>query len=220
MVVAASLILMALPWTAAWRTKRTSLACGAALLLSAAAIGGPYILTTGSFTNKPTPRKMLRPTSPPDTHGQQAAAPGRISSASLLAVYCPDGMTDRKLWGLKAIGSELAKALQYVLVVPLILGLFWFRKRWAEEPGAWVISAFCVLHMAVLWRLATVVGYVSERHVLILVLCAVPIAAAGLAALGNGLLNHQPSWSAWFRYPGLSGRNSYLTSALLAAIAE
>jgi hypothetical protein len=106
-------------------------------------------------------------------------------TASLLAVYAPESLEDRRLWGLQAIITEVTKDFQYVSMLPLVLGLWWFRDRLKRGGGAWIVLVLCSLHAVILWRLGMLVGYVSDRHVLVLVLCGVFVAAGGVFVLGD-----------------------------------
>src|SRR5260370_2752554 len=65
--------------------------------------------------------------------------------------------------------------------------MWWFRDRLSVLAGAWILVVLCLLHGLVLWRMARVVGYVSDRHVLLLVLCGVFTGTAAVAALGDWL---------------------------------
>jgi hypothetical protein len=103
------------------------------------------------------------------------------------AVYAPPQLEDRRLWGLKAIVTEVIKGYHYVIGLPVLVGIWWFRGRLRVVPGGWVLVGLCALHAFVLYRLAVRVGYVSERHVQLLVLCGIFTGAAAVAAFGDWL---------------------------------
>src|SRR5262249_21436891 len=90
-------------------------------------------------------------------------------------------------WGLHAVGYEAMKGFHFALWVPALIGLVWFWRRTAAERGAWVVLVVCAALMVLLWRLATVLGYVSDRHMLMVVLCGGYWAVAALEAVGAGL---------------------------------
>jgi hypothetical protein len=90
-------------------------------------------------------------------------------------------------WGLWALGRELIRASQYVLWLPLIVGLWWFRGRLATTPGLLVIFLLSGIYALIAARMAVVVGYLSERHTLFLMLCGMFWAAAALVALADWL---------------------------------
>jgi 4-amino-4-deoxy-L-arabinose transferase-like glycosyltransferase len=183
-----------------WLWRRVA-KCTAALTLAAVIIGAPYVLIIGSLSNKPTPRKMLdpegndaTPMAPQLTRTLGApislsGMPGRHQPvmASLLGIYAPTDLNDRHWWAVYAIGNELSKGYQYGACVPLALGLWWFRRRLWGVPGAWVLGTLCLLQGLILWRLAVVAGYVSDRHVQMLVLCGSFIAAAASIHIANRL---------------------------------
>src|SRR5947209_15163167 len=73
--------------------------------------------------------------------------------------------------GVRAIGAELGHALQYFGLMPVLLSLWWCRDRYRLLPGSWVLAVVFVLHCTLLWLLAVKVGYVSDRHILLLVIC-------------------------------------------------
>lgn len=184
--VATGLVLVGLQIYPLWRRPWWEVVRNLTLVsLAALAVGGPYAYIIGNFTNKPTPRHVID-----DTLGQAPAsggsedrpqscvqeprpAGGRILTAALFGIYAPSDLEHRYVWGLWAIATEVAKAYQYLFCLPVILGAWWFRQRLRVVPGAWIVLVLAGLHTLVLWRLAVVVGYVSERHVLLPVLCGI-----------------------------------------------
>jgi hypothetical protein len=58
----------------------------------------------------------------------------------------------------------------------------------------WVMLVLCVLHVLVLWRLVVVVGYLSDRHVLVLLLCSVYPAVAALGELPQRFVDWLRGW--------------------------
>ena len=174
--------------------------CAGALTLAAVMVGAPYALTIGSLSNKPTPRRMLDPESTDVPMAPQLTSahrppvffsgmPGRQQPmvASLLGIYAPTDLHDRHWWAVYAIANELSKGYQYGACVPLALGLCWFRPRLWMIPGAWVLGTLCLLQGLILWRLAIVAGYVSDRHVQMLVLCGSFVAAAASIHIADRL---------------------------------
>jgi hypothetical protein len=65
--------------------------------------------------------------------------------------------------------------------------LILLRQRLGSSPAAWLLLSLCGIHTLVLWRLADVMGYVSDRHVLLLVFCGIYPTAAGSIAISNWL---------------------------------
>src|SRR5262249_39411527 len=142
----------------------------------------------------PSPTWLLAPQEkPPSQPTSEAVGPATAFAfrgpvlASIWSTYAPPGLQDRRWWGLKAIGTEVVRGYQYLFAIPVVLGLWWFRDRLRLMPGAWVLVTLCALHVLVLWRLAVVAGYVSDRHVLILVLSGIFAGAAAVEKIGQGL---------------------------------
>jgi hypothetical protein len=188
-VLAAGLVLLAMQFSSARCSWRRVVACAAALLVAAAAVASPYVWVTGRLTNKPTPRRLWETAVSEEASKQSGAREYDFSrgplTASVLAIYAPENLKDRRVWGLHAIATEVTKDFQYLSVLPLLLGLWRLRDRLKTDGGAWVPFVLCVLQSLILWRLAVVVGYVSDRHVLVLVLCGVFLAADGVFAFGE-----------------------------------
>ncbi len=240
-VAAAGLVLLGVQLSPVWRqTWKRALACGGSLVLAFLLVGGPFVLIIGKLTVKPTPLIVLEMAQQkPGPAGKtgvcrqspelrvpcfcgQADHTGQPLLASILGVYCPENLKDRRLWGLEAIGIEVIKGYQYFMGVPVLLGMWWFRDRLRVMPGAWVVLLLCLLHMLVLWRLAAVVGYVSDRHVLILVLCGIFTGAAALLAIGHtvgallGRLRYQQNGAA--SKPTIAGQRFTLVLLVVLAL--
>jgi 4-amino-4-deoxy-L-arabinose transferase-like glycosyltransferase len=206
-VLATALVALGVQLVPAWRWPwRRTLACGGALLGAALLVASPYMFVIGGFTQKPTPLKMLesvwqepKSASPPTKEiSRRTVLPSSSQTppalvASILGIYAPEELKDRRWWGLQAIGTEVIKDYLYILGIPVLLGMWWFRDRMRLVPGAWVLMTLCGLQILVLWRLALAVGYVSERHVLLLVLCGVFTGAAAVGRIGDGLARLIPS---------------------------
>jgi len=163
-------------------------------------VGAPYALAIGSITNKPTPRAILESRTL-EGIGQEESllqvpheAPLSIIGigrgpvfASMLGLYAPGNLHDRRWWAVLAILTELIKGYQYLLALPVLIGMWWFRSLIWEKAGTWVLLILCLLHTLVLWKLAMTVGYVSDRHIILLVLCGIFTGAAIIGVLGDYL---------------------------------
>jgi hypothetical protein len=99
------------------------------------------------------------------------------------------------------------KGYHYVAWLPALVGLVWYRRRFWEVPGAGVLAVLVLLDLAVLWRVAYVVGYVAERHALPAILCSSFWAVAAVLAFGDwvaaviGRWSAQPATKIWTRGP-------------------
>jgi hypothetical protein len=86
-----------------------------------------------------------------------------------------------------AVLSELIKGFHYLAWLPALFGIAWGWKRLHRRPEAWLIALVCLVHAFILWRLTMVAGYVSERHVLLLVLAGCFPAVTGLREMPGRL---------------------------------
>jgi hypothetical protein len=180
---AAGLVLLGMQAVRAWRWPwRRVLACGTCLVLAASLTGGPYAAIIGRLTNKPTARTLIE--TPP------AAAQGPVAEAPLAVIFA-DWLTDHQRgslgWGLEVLTAMLVKGYYYILWLPTLLGLWRYRGRFTEGPGLWVLLLATLLLMAVLVRMVMLVGYLSERHVLLLVLLGINWGVRWLLGFGDWL---------------------------------
>jgi hypothetical protein len=91
----------------------------------------------------------------------------------------------RHRWARWAFPSVLFKGFFYVMWAPALLGLVWFRDRFRVVPGSWVLVVLGLLLGGVLYRVAVVVGYLSDRHMLLIILCGLYWAVAATELLGR-----------------------------------
>src|SRR5579884_3131128 len=83
------------------------------------------------------------------------------------------------------LATELDRGFHHVAWVFVLLGLWWFRA--GVDRAGWVVLIVCVLQIIALCGLVFVVGYLADRHVLILVLCGLFWAVAAVEALPGRL---------------------------------
>jgi hypothetical protein len=235
--LATGLVLLGAQAVRAWRRPwRQALRCGTCLALAAVAVGGPYAMAIGCFTKKTSFQRMrgnsdyeryegeTRRTpgrEPERGDGPQpdiAAAPGRPLLASVLAAWSLDynqkTSSGRLLWGLKALVTEMAKTFLYIGWLPALLGLWWFRERLGVMPGAWVLLLVSLVQLLALVRLTVIMGYISERHTLIVVLCGCFWGAAAVRTMGQRLAGWLAARYAW---RGLAADGRVWAVFLLAA---
>ena len=195
-VAATGLVLLGAQGVPRWRQSwRRALTCVAALSVSAGVVASPYIALTGRITEKPTGKKILEMAqmeeSPTPGTGQRPSAVGGPLLGMLAVWYAPEkGQVHGGSigWSLWALGTELTKGFHYVLWLPALLGLYWNRRAFWEVPGVWVLVLLSLLQILVVLRVARVMGYLSERHVLILVLCGFYASMAAVQELPGRLL--------------------------------
>jgi hypothetical protein len=205
-VAATGFVLVAKQAVPRWRWPwRRVLVGGAALSLAAAALGIPYALVIGGLTVKPSAIRVIDADSKPQAPGGAGLEPRDLGPAGgpVWAVWWTDGegsADERAWWGFASFLEVLCKAFFYVFWAPALLGLWWFRDRFRLVPGTWVLVVVCAALTFFLYRVAHVLGYLSDRHTLVLVLCAIYFAAAALDRLGGLLAGVLTRWR-----PALAG---------------
>ena len=190
MIVAGGTGLVAV-WLGATRRWPRDLMLGrlAALGVGVMLVAGPYMILIGNFSNKPTTQDMLQPTQLPRTNlmkGENA----RATSAPLFAKWITSdtqGLPGRVVWGAEAVVEETFKSLHYLPALFALVGVFALRRRIAAEPGLCVLLAVAGLNAMLLVYLGAKVGYVSERHTMLLAMLGCLFAAAALESIAVGL---------------------------------
>lgn len=188
--LAAGMALFAAQLSSRWRTRWSRWAlCGGALALGTIGIGGIYVAIIGGISNKPAVGQIIGESS---AHAPSPMAARATGSSALLACLWADswdltGQSQgqklvRSFW---AVVREVTQAFQYHWGVFYLIGIFSFRMRMWNMPGAWVSVFICFIYLGVLCALGSKTGYVSDRHVMVIVLLGVyPTVAAILAAPG------------------------------------
>jgi hypothetical protein len=190
-VAFSGLVLVVMQAVPRWRKPWSRvLLGGASLSLAAAAVGGPYACTIGALTNKPTPQSVLDQLGFVPRLGDPVPAAQAAVEWPLLAVWWNDHETPpekRTWWGFVSLLEMLSKGFFYVFWVPTLAGLWWFRDRFRLAPGAWVLLLVSAAILYLLFRVAQVKGYLSDRHTLLVLLCGSYFAVAGLGRFGEWL---------------------------------
>jgi hypothetical protein len=203
---AAGLTLLAVQLFARWRRPwRRVLACGAALAIAALIVSGPYMVLIRGLTVKNTGNYLMQEPvariEPPTTGAQPCAtavsavlsnpitadtavAHGRGPVFAVWWYGHPSDTAGRALWGLETLGEVLGKAFFFVFWVPALAGLAFFHRVFRTHPGAWMVLLVCAILAYLLYRVACGVGYLSDRHSILILACGVLWAAAALDAAG------------------------------------
>jgi hypothetical protein len=183
-VAATGLVLLGCQTVRAWRRPWLRLtACAATLAIGALVVAGPYMLVIGRISNKDTVEHL-------EKGALLNRREGAVPMAELPLAVWWQGETvrpHRLWWGLEALATELTKGLFQIGWLPTLLALWWFRNRFRRMPGTWILLLVCLAMLLALWRLAAVMGYVSERHAMLVLLCAMFWMAAGIAVIGDWL---------------------------------
>jgi hypothetical protein len=216
-------------WRRSWRCVlgdgvALSLAALAAMTPYMFVIGGITVKNTPNLMmNQQRPdadwENRLRPPAPPKEKALQSRR--TAAGSTLLAIWYAPGQADfdnefakikdlrdlqntkppsRYVWALKALYVELGKGFFYVAWLPALLGLWWFRDRFQRVPGAWVLLLACLTLLGLLYRVAEKMGYLSDRHLLLVILCASYWSVAAVAVLGEKL-----AWGSARLWPILAG---------------
>jgi hypothetical protein len=98
-----------------------------------------------------------------------------------------EGIPSRLVWGSEAVAEETVKSLHYLPAGFALIGLIVLRRRITGDPGLFVLLVLAALNTGLLLYLAARVGYVSERHTILLVMIGCLFAGAALKPLAAGL---------------------------------
>lgn len=178
----------------AW-TRTESFGHLIALAIGFAFVGGPYMLAIGGLSNKTTFNELLerfkgkqpRPLWQGQAQGQpqgpvQGAVHAAVRSRLVFADFMQSGEA-KPIWAATAIVKETSKACHYATFVLGLVGLLLHRRRIVADPGLAVVPILMLVNLAVLGALAFKIGYVSERHTVVLVLLLSLFAASSLEAV-------------------------------------
>jgi hypothetical protein len=147
------------------------------------------MMVIGKLTNKTSPGEMFRPWEAPrpiwvGQPGARAAAPGTPALFGAWWNTETDTNQNRFVWAVKAVWSELSKALHYVVGGLSLLALYIHRRQLAHpDLGLWVLLVLGGLSLCLLVYLAARIGYVSERHTVLLVMICCFLAVSAIAPM-------------------------------------
>ncbi|AMV27026.1 hypothetical protein VT84_21670 [Gemmata sp. SH-PL17] len=165
--------------------------CLSALVIGMCLVAVPYMVLIGKLTHKPAGNELLNPFAPArQIHYGAVAAPTTAATGPLFAEWWNDEKDSGKsktVWGVQAVFKEVSKSANYAVWPLALLAILALRRRFAAEAGPWVLVIIAACNFLILLYLATRVGYVSERHTVLLTLLACPFAAAGLPLLATGI---------------------------------
>lgn len=163
---------------------------GACLAGPALALAGLFFLATGEVTRKLSPRfivgweTLVR-------QDEVSPEPEQIQNGSLFATiyaaFIPRAADypTRLGRGARTLALELVQAFHYVGAAGVLLGLSWFGGHLGRQRGFWVLFVYGALQVAALMMLAVRLYYVSDRHIMVLVLPGSFLMAAGFLELGR-----------------------------------
>jgi hypothetical protein len=178
-------------WTRRW-PRDAAFARLTALFVGVGLVAVPYMLLIGKISNKPT-SGYLNPLGAPSgliyQPEKSEAKPGGPAAALFGAWWDlqRDAGTPRELWAFKAVFQEANQSGFYVVWPLAAFAAVALRRRFTTTPGLWVLAVLVACNVALLVYLAARVGYVSERHTMLLTLLGCQFAAAGLPLLAAAL---------------------------------
>src|SRR4051812_27379075 len=165
---------------------------GAGLMLIAGwgLVAAPYMVVIDGASNKPSFRPLIdRLCGREIARTYFALSPARPAVRLPLAVWWdPAENTEesKSMWALKGLGSEYWKASFYVLPAFGLIGLFGLGiRRKLADPRLLLLLVVAGLQALLLWSLAVFIGYVSQRHTILIVLVTAVFAAAGFQYLAD-----------------------------------
>jgi hypothetical protein len=195
---AVGLVVLATPLIPAWRPPwRRFVASGVALVLLSVAVGSVYVYATGKITNKLSvqmvidwvwhaSQQLLHRLMEWLSSGGEANVGGRALFA--ITFRPADRPPEQLAHSVRALATEIANGFHYAGVVPALIGLHACFGRLRRLPGSWALALYCTMHAVTLLAVAMTLSYVSDRHVMVLVLCGSYLVAAGLFELPRRLL--------------------------------
>lgn len=224
-------------------TRRWSLAegvrFGAALLLGAALLAGPYLVhlhaVTGHWTltqkksleDFSTPAREPAPLPPgtpdrrrwrspqaaqePDRHGAELLPAALFRAVLAMPPAARIELEPRELDALFELVVVGSGSMHFSFVVFLVFGLFLARGRLGDR-GVF-LTALLLVYGVALYLLALNVGYLSRRHVLVPVLPLLGYAAMAVPVVGRALL----SWCG-FDSSARGARGAFVGLMLVAAM--
>jgi 4-amino-4-deoxy-L-arabinose transferase-like glycosyltransferase len=169
----------------------------AALVLTGAIVAVPYMLIIQGFSNKTTTKDIMKShlsatDETVDQHGYLSMlfpCSIRGSISSKFAVWWPDGKVggfqDHLWWSLYALAIEIGRGFFYFAWIPAVIGLWTFRSRLRTWCGETLLLTLCLQQCLALLRVGMVAGYVSDRHVLVIVMCGLFWAVGGVLSLAE-----------------------------------
>ncbi|MCS7045494.1 MAG: glycosyltransferase family 39 protein [Gemmataceae bacterium] len=181
------------PWTAV-------AAQALALLIGLVPLAALYTVPAGRLTRKPALERMLASAGNASTpRPLRSVPPAMLSGDAFVQISAPMHRLARGCWSLAA---ELAAALHYLGFFAVMAALPKLPAM-ADDPGRRVVVLYFLGHAMLLVVLATAAGYLSDRHVIPMVLLLAYAAAAGLQAVGGWCLSCRFRRRGWNDRAGL-----------------
>jgi ABC-type glycerol-3-phosphate transport system permease component len=178
-------------WFALTRRWPRDVALGrfTALVVGVGLVAVPYMVLIGKISNKPTAGMMNPLQGAPGRiyRGEPESKLGAPGHALLASWWNPDSETPRELWAFGAVCKETSQSGNYFVWPLAAFAVLALRRRFTTEPGLWVLVVLIGCNLALLVFMAARVGYVSERHTMLLTMLGCLLAAAGLPLFATAI---------------------------------
>lgn len=158
-----------------------------ALALGFLLVAAPFVAVVGKLTSKPTANRVLT--------ADQVSAPLPPASPVFGSWFSSssNGM-GREAWAVWVFMGMLARGTLFVLWLPALLAMYTLRRAIWSQPGAVAITIACGILSVLLQRVAATMGYLSDRHMVVLIAMTAILAGGGLVG-----------FSRWIKgWPGLA----------------
>ncbi|MCE9530484.1 MAG: glycosyltransferase family 39 protein [Planctomycetes bacterium] len=180
--------------------SRTILKQGGVLTAGLLIVMVPYVITIGKITNKPTGNSLLRwleggELKPTWIKTMDVPPPAEGVDLPLAAWYqdAASGKRPGAAWACKSLSLEFLKTSLYVtpFLAAIGLSLLWSRLR--GDAAFQLLLAVGLCQALLLWFIAFGAGYVAERHLLLVTLCSIHLAAAAIPLIAEKMVQwHLP----------------------------
>jgi len=185
LVLAALTALLALLYGRSWRAA-------AVVVFTLLVLAGPYMVTIGGLTNKPSATYFVDPEKWKRDTPERAM---RLQPTPLAAweIDWGKGNDPSKRWGWAAftLVSLFDRTFFHGLWALALLGLWYQRRRVREDPALALHPLLALLMLGLAYRVAQANGYLSDRHLTLILLVGVFWVVVGWMALVRGL-RHGP----------------------------
>lgn len=153
----------------------------AALALGFLIMAVPFVAIVGKLTSKPTANRVLT--------ADSVSAPVPPDSPLIASWFTSSshGM-GREAWALWIFLGMLARGTLFVLWLPALLTLIFCRNHVWTQPGTIAVVIACTGLEVLLQRVAATMGYLSDRHMIVIVAFAAILAGGGISEFCNRFL--------------------------------
>jgi hypothetical protein len=187
-----------------WRSGTARIA---GLVAGSLLIGLPYVCLIGKLTNKPTGRQFTGEEVVAYHESITSAAPVATPLFGVWWSQIHSNGDSKVVWAAKQVPLQIMKTLHYSLPFMSIFGFYLFRRKIWEDNATLYLGVQLAIYLAVLFMLALMAGYISERHTLVVSLIGSYFAAATI-----------PKWGEWLAQIPFIGRiwsPQFLSAALV-----